>query len=268
MAFCMKVVSFIGGGAFFLCWPIASLYPKYRYLVSPFKWVLWDIPTDGKPMGSTYFLGGVSSADYNTVEWSFQYLRRQAQISREQMIKRRVEESYVDETTNPGSYTYKGQMNIPKIFHTGPLEKSEAVSDALDSEDEDWHSVSSSTSILESKDIMAFRAQWNHIVGRLVVYSSGIRFVRSLSKKEMWNRSFLELVEMRKLQGSTVSKLTMMALEQLEFTCTDGVILHIEAMKDRDEAFNTIIGFSGLQWQALQRGPGKHGNGSGSGKKS
>jgi hypothetical protein len=56
-------------------------------------------------------------------------------------------------------------------------------------------------------------------------------------------------------------KLTMMALEQLEFTCTDGVILHIEAMKDRDEAFNTIIGFSGLQWQALQRGPGKHGNG-------
>lgn len=48
MAFCMKVGTFIAGGAFFLCWPIASRYPKYRYLVSPFKWVLWDIPTDGR----------------------------------------------------------------------------------------------------------------------------------------------------------------------------------------------------------------------------
>jgi hypothetical protein len=200
----MKVVSFIGGGAFFLCWPIASLYPKYRYLVSPFKWVLWDIPTDGKPMGSTYFLGGVSSADYNTVEWSFQYLRRQAQISREQMIKRRVEESYVDETTNPGSYTYKGQMNIPKIFHTGPLEKSEAVSDALDSEDEDWHSVSSVRYLRKQGHHGFSRSMEPHCrsTRRLLEWHT---LVRSLSKKEMWNRSFLELVEMRKLQGSTVS---------------------------------------------------------------
>ena len=48
MEFCMKIVSFIVGGTFFLCWPIASLYPKYRYLVSPFKWALWDIPTNGE----------------------------------------------------------------------------------------------------------------------------------------------------------------------------------------------------------------------------
>jgi len=49
MAFCVKITGFVAGGSFFLCWPIASRYPKYRYLVSPFKWVLWDIPTDGKP---------------------------------------------------------------------------------------------------------------------------------------------------------------------------------------------------------------------------
>ena len=44
----MKIVWFVVGGAFFFCWPIASRYPKYRYLVSPIKWVLWDIPTDGE----------------------------------------------------------------------------------------------------------------------------------------------------------------------------------------------------------------------------
>jgi len=49
MAFCVKITGFVAGGSFFLCWPISSRYPKYRYLVSPFKWVLWDIPTDGKP---------------------------------------------------------------------------------------------------------------------------------------------------------------------------------------------------------------------------
>ena len=37
---------FIIGGGFFLCWPIASLYPQYRILVSPFRWVLWDIPSN------------------------------------------------------------------------------------------------------------------------------------------------------------------------------------------------------------------------------
>ena len=49
MAFCMRIVGFIAGGAFFVCWPISSLYPEYRYLISPFKWVLWDIPTHGQP---------------------------------------------------------------------------------------------------------------------------------------------------------------------------------------------------------------------------
>lgn len=56
MKFCMKVLWFIIGGAFFLCWPVASRYPKYRYLVSPIKWVLWDIPTDGKSATNSVIL--------------------------------------------------------------------------------------------------------------------------------------------------------------------------------------------------------------------
>lgn len=48
MAYCVKITGFVAGGTFFLCWPIASIHPQYRYLTSPVKWVLWDIPTDGK----------------------------------------------------------------------------------------------------------------------------------------------------------------------------------------------------------------------------
>lgn len=112
------------------------------------------------------------------------------------------------------------------------------------------------------EEVIAFRAKWKHHVGRLVVSTSGIRFVRALSKRELWRRSFPELVEMRKVHGSRMSKLTMKATQQVEFACRDGTTLRIEGMLNRDQAFNTIIGFSGLQWQVLQMGPGKHGKGS------
>lgn len=45
MAFCVKLVWFIIGGGFFLTFPIASRYPKYRLLVSHWRWMFWDIPT-------------------------------------------------------------------------------------------------------------------------------------------------------------------------------------------------------------------------------
>ncbi|KAI9822581.1 MAG: hypothetical protein M1827_000300 [Pycnora praestabilis] len=245
MAFCIKIVTFVSGGAFFVCWPIASLYPKYRYLVSPIKWVLWDIPTHA--------------------EWSFQYLRREAQKSREQMIRRKVEEGYVNEVKNPVTETYTGNINVQKFVYTGPLERDDMISNSSDDDNaEDWHSVSSSASILHGSDVMSFRSYWDGAVGRLIVYSSGVRFVRSLKKKELWNRSYLQLAEMRKVNKSTVAKLA--SLEQLQFTFTDKETIRVDLVKDRDQAFNMIIGFSGLQWQALQLGPGESGKGSKSDK--
>ena len=54
---------------------------------------------------------------------------------------------------------------------------------------------------------------------------------------------------MRKLEASAVSRATFHSPEQLELTFIDGTSVVLGAMKDRDEAFNTIIGFSALQWQ-------------------
>jgi hypothetical protein len=263
MAFCMKVFSFIGGGGFFISWPIASLYPKYRKLVSPFKWIFWDIPTDGMLPGISRMNKSAIDTDYYPAEWSFQYLRRQAQEAREELIKRKVEKGYSLETNLPDSHSNAAEETLRGKFRTGFVQEPETELTGVDSGNDDSQSVVSRTSILDSQDVISFRAQWNRHIGRLIVHSSGIRFVRSLPKKELWNRSFLDLVEMRKLQGLSLSKLVMKALGQLEFTCTDGVILRMEAMKDRDEAFNTIIGFSGLQWQVLQRLSDKQGKESG-----
>lgn len=243
----MHIFWFICGGAFFLCWPISSIYPKYRYLVSPFKWVLWDIPTDGnfsnRPL--SFCADGAHLA-----EWSFQYLRRRAQITREQLIKQRVEEGHWHELANPTVNNYGGQITtVPKIR----IENGDSSSEEADGDDDGWYSATSATSVLEASDLRAFRAQFSGHLGRLVVFSKGIRFVRSLPpKKETWRCDYLDLAEMRKVEGSTVSKLTSRSPDQLEIKCIDGSILQFDGMKERDEAFNTIIAFSSLQWQSLQ----------------
>jgi hypothetical protein len=45
MAFCVKLVWFIIGAGFFVTYPIATNFPKYRLVVSHFRWMFWDIPT-------------------------------------------------------------------------------------------------------------------------------------------------------------------------------------------------------------------------------
>lgn len=60
---------------------------------------------------------------------------------------------------------------------------------------------------------------------------------------------------MRKLKGSAQLRLTRHSLEQLELTFIDGDVCLLDGIKDRDAAFNAIIGFSALKWQALQTDP-------------
>ncbi|KAL6251511.1 hypothetical protein RBB50_001720 [Rhinocladiella similis] len=45
MEFCVKLVWFVIGSGFFLSYPIATNFPKYRLLVSQFRWIFWAIPT-------------------------------------------------------------------------------------------------------------------------------------------------------------------------------------------------------------------------------
>ncbi len=149
------------------------------------------------------------------------------------------------ELANPAVDQYTGHIGtVPRINVEGD-ESAENYSD----DDDDWYSASSNASVLEATDIHSFRAQSHGSIGRLIVFSKGIRYVRSVTKKEMWRRDYLELAEMRKVEGS---KFTSLVPDQLEIKCIDGSRLHLEGMKERDEAFNTIIGFSSLQWQSLQ----------------
>ena len=238
MAFCMKIVWFIVGGSFFLCWPVASLYPRYRYLASPFKWVLWDIPTHA--------------------EWSFQYLRRHCQESRESMIENQVEEKFKRELEETVLDSYRGRLNTPHPHIEVDGVQQDDDSESINSED--WQSADSSHNILTDASFLSYRCHWEGMIGRLAITPSGIRFVRSIKKQEMWYLPFIEVEEMRKFRAAARSGSIVLGVQwkrQLELKRTDGLCYTLEFRGDRDEVFNYIIGFSGLQWQSLQSGPQK-----------
>ncbi|KAH0553106.1 hypothetical protein GP486_006703 [Trichoglossum hirsutum] len=165
MEFCMKIFWFIVGGTFFICWPISSRYPRYRYLVSPIKWVLWDIPTHP--------------------EWVFRYLRREAQLSRGVLVREKTEQ------VHNGKNRPEGQNG--RLRHHSPPEASS------DDEDEDWRSIGSTTSNLEDQGILSFKCECSGTSGKLTISSSGIYFTRIRPPKdELWRRYFLDLAAMSK----------------------------------------------------------------------
>ena len=189
--------------------------------------MLWDIPTNA--------------------EWSFAYLRRQAQSTREQIVEKKVES---DRLREPAMDENRRHLTtVPKIVVEGGGARDEG-NNADD--DQSWYSACSTNSARDISDIRSFRCQSHHVFGRLVVHSKGIRFVRTLPTKELWRRNYLDLAEMRKVEGSTLSKLTSLSPNQLEIKCVDRSKLHLEGMKERDEAFNMIVAHSGMQWQNLQ----------------
>ena len=160
------------------------------------------------------------------------------------MIEGKIKQDFLNKT----AYSH----SEPHNSHYMNLSQTAVADSSTDENDEDWHSVDSSTSVLDASDILAFRASSQHKRGRFIVYSGGVRFVQSLTKKELWRRTFLELAEMRKVKGSFMSNLTMKPREQLELKFVDGEIKLLEGMKDQNESFNAVIGFSSLQWQVLQ----------------
>ena len=192
-------------------------------------------------------------------ELSLYRLREEAQKSREILIERKVETTYNSEPTLP---RYAGSASTPLIDDSGD--------DYEDTSEEEWHSASSSDSVLEGADMKAFHGQSQGVPGKLIVYSAGVRFVRSFRHKELWNIPFVELSEMRKEQASALSKVLPtskyvptskifpITSRSLEFDSTGNRGTYVVILKERDEAFKSIIGSSNLRWQPMQSIPKDH----------
>ena len=225
MTFCMRIVGFVAGGTFFLCWPVASLYPKYRHIVSPFKWVFWDIPTHA--------------------EWSFQFLQREALSAKEARSSTRLEEARDRKQFNASKHD-------PVDLSTSTIHvQINEDSSSFDSEEEDWKSATSVASGLADDVIRSFRGFFGMKPGRLVVCFSGVRFVESLKRSEVWRLEYIDIGGMSKAESTPPTKI-LFSTEQLVIYHKSDSSFRIDGMKRRDEAFNAIIAFSALRWRNLQ----------------
>lgn len=214
----MRVLTFVAIWWFFMGRPVASHYPRFRRTVSPVSYVFWDLPTHA--------------------QWSFRYLNNKAQEMRERTIRRAlgnndIEEPDAREATIDGDEIFVDAPSFPT--DNPPLAEREVY-------------------------FLTFRCRYHGVPGRLGISPSGISFIRLFPAKELWSRHFHEISEMRKITGSAMGRSVVKMFEgkTLEFTFVDGDVDRVEAVRKRDEAFNSIIGFSSLMWQMLEPMEGRN----------
>ncbi|KAL0258625.1 hypothetical protein SLS55_006122 [Diplodia seriata] len=189
----------------------------------------------GRPVASHYprFRHAVSPVAYvfwglpTHAQWSFRYLTNKAQKMRE----RTAEEA-------SGSGSIKGEPSA----QTSPTDDHEVFVDAPTHPEHD-----------RGEYFLTFRCRYHGVPARLGISASGISLIRLFPAKQLWSRHFHEIGEMRKTAGSALGRGISTVLEgkTLEFIFVDGQMDQIEAVRRRDEAFNSIIGFSNLMWQML-----------------
>ena len=242
------------GLMFFVCWPIQSLHPKYRYVASLVQILLFNIPTHA--------------------QWAFGYLRRQALLGQLHVVDyERQFEDRLDHTVHDvHSVAAAGPNGMQKI----PVEEAGITGTRL-GQPAEYIENSSNASVadtppefveeLGSTPLVSLHADSEGKHGRLVVTASGIHFVRATGKGLIWVMPFDKLKELRKLDSVKKMQTKIRALtkdkavssgDRLLLEQNDGIERTIQLPRDRDACFNCIIGFSGLQWQRLQGGAARY----------
>lgn len=180
-------------------------------------------------------------------------MRQKSQICREKLIEGTVEHEYLEEIA--GRQRRNATQNTTASDHESDDTQDETSNSSYQSDNSDSYSPSPSKPLLSTK-FLSFRALSHGHPGHLIIHPTGLFFAETLNPaRHRWQYSFLDLAEMRKPEaGSSVSKFIRKKtrLGQLELWFTDGSREVLEGMRERDGAFNALVGFSGLQWQNLQ----------------
>lgn len=162
-----------------------------------------------------------------------------------------------------------GKVHQQTIIHDvhGSSNISTPSSTVLTPSSKPHHPTPSTTS--HNDDILHFRGTYKTHLGRLIITPTHIRFTRTLSQKhltsdkpsaslaanDLFNHPYLHLLELRKTNssmGNLFNRKEIVSTNALVIVWMDGTTDTIESMRKRDEAFNTIIGFSGLRFIVQQ----------------
>ncbi|KAI4842504.1 hypothetical protein E4T45_09031, partial [Aureobasidium sp. EXF-8846] len=208
---------------------VAHYHPEYRHVVNAFNYIFWGIPNDA--------------------DWSMSYLREKAQETRAELIAKRVQERYTNDVAQKRTIAVDGPSSLGG---PGAVETLWPAADnaSIDSDDDSasFHSTESTSSILGALDILSFRCTLHSMPGRLFIFSDGLRFQRTSSDTEVWRRLWSELVEIGKTNAKTAG---LIKTDGIHLAFADGKEVKLEHVRQRDKAFNCILGFSGLRFQIV-----------------
>ncbi|KAN0068315.1 hypothetical protein V8E54_013511 [Elaphomyces granulatus] len=263
LKFCMKVFWFVCINTFFLGWPVASRYPQYRFLVSPVRWVFWDIPTH--------------------TEWAIASLQQHEARQKVELAGHRANQNTLTlskhdltDTKETSHATHETQQRNPNDheFMNGGVQVGKELETA-------------------SQEAHCFRANRHGCPGYLLISLHGLRFIKTDAfirgpkedlDHELWSYEFSSLLQLSKSRASMSSKMKMdPTFELLEFeflaspaaintggeglvlvghrkegTASNTILQHPTTLEvldlpggKRDEVFNLIIGIGRLRWSVL-----------------
>lgn len=223
----MKAVVTGIGFIFFVCWPISSLYPGYRLLVSPVKWLFWNIPTHS--------------------ESAFQYLQDRAAAAREELLAARTDKTHhahpsFEVAESDLALSDKHPSTTPKLL---PDPDHDVISFHCTSQHIPGHLILS-ISTLRFVALPGIKALPHHSFHK--PYTS----IVEMSKLDVSSVLLKPLAQVTTGMDKLELKFRLPGLRTMgEAESCETVML--EHLGGRDKAFNAIVGFSGVKWQCLQQ---------------
>lgn len=234
------------GVVFFACWPVSSLYPCYRLVVSPARWAFWKVPTHA--------------------EWSIKYLQERA--SRVRMALSDPSETSPTpasshdppaSTTSSGS-TFNPDTDLLSFSCTYHRQPGHLILDA----DTLRFAPASMLETLQGhisaiSPVKPFHYEYKDLVEMRKDSDDG-----SKTRTRKGSASHALLAPLKKVTAAT--GLTNLELKFMPRKTTDeGVsttlepdIILLEYMHSRNRAFNAILAFSRVQWRHVPLRSIKH----------
>ncbi|KAF3309195.1 hypothetical protein TWF173_011353 [Orbilia oligospora] len=240
MAYCWRIVTFVFGLWFFISSPIASRYPRYRLVVSPFKWIFWGIPTHADIAYSEFradAANAVSDPDMKKKSAKRNAKRRRAADFETPVMV--IDDDVEDEEGGDDGYT-----TSPDLDEDDNYDPEELISP---------HDMERDPESLGGKQYIGviycgFRCIYRGHPGKLYLSDYGLVFETEVSKKVMLEIKWRDVKKIEKEESLSMGKVGKVHALGVAMAC--GERIKFEAMLKRDLAFNRIIGFSGLQWQS------------------
>ncbi|EPS40249.1 hypothetical protein H072_5951 [Dactylellina haptotyla CBS 200.50] len=234
--YCWRIITFIFGLLFFVSAPVASRWPRYRWVVSPFKWVFWGIPTHRDLAYSEFQHEAVDAIkDPSQLKKSARRRARRRKVANYEGPAMIIED---DEEEDEGYVT-----NSPDIDEDEEDDPEELISPVIP-----HHPDSLKGKPYIGEIYCGFRCIYRETPGKLFISNHGLLLETEIQKKIMTELVWRDIRSIHKKEGLNIGKIGK--VHALEVVLIAGDVVVFDALARRDKAFNRIIGFSSLRWQA------------------